>query len=90
MKDNLTENNDEKDKNRKETKTLEQSILDDIDAYDVKNENKIETKEIAQETVEDKKESSGISESVISEEEKKRKSLNKQFKLPPQAKAITR
>jgi hypothetical protein len=36
MKDNLTENTDEKDINREETKTLEQSILDDIDNYDAK------------------------------------------------------
>lgn len=71
MKDNLTQNNDEKDIKRKENKSLEQSILDDIDAYEAENVTNLESKEVTQEIVEDKKESSEISEPAIIEENNK-------------------
>jgi len=69
MKDNLTENNDEKDINRKETKTLEQSILEDIDAYEANSAGKTDSKDVTEE-----KGTSEISESVSenkTEEEEK-------------------
>lgn len=71
MKDNLTENNDEKDINRIESKTLEQSILDDIDNYETNNVVNNESKSKSEEVIENKIESSEISEPVIVEEEKK-------------------
>ena len=71
MKDNLTENTDEKDINRKETKTLEQSILDDIDNYESKNVVNNENKSKSEEVIENNKETSEISETVIETKETK-------------------
>jgi len=64
MKDNLTENTDEKDINREETKTLEQSILDDIDNYDANNVVNSENKSKSEEVIENKNETSDKSETV--------------------------
>jgi hypothetical protein len=70
MKDNLTENTDEKDINRKETKTLEQSILDDIDNYETNNVVNSDNKSKSEE-VKENKESSEISETIIETTETK-------------------
>lgn len=80
MKDNLTENNDEKDTKRKENKSLEQSILDDIDAYEAENVKTTGSRE----TSEDKNQSSEISESAI-EENKEAEEKSEKNEEPKQA-----
>jgi hypothetical protein len=74
MKDNLTQNNDEKDIKRKENKSLEENILDDIDAYEAENVNNEESKE----TSEDKKEASEISEPANEDKQEENKDEPKQ------------
>ncbi len=54
MKGNLTENNDEKDIKQKETYSLEQSILDDINAYEANGNRIIESKDLTEPIVSEK------------------------------------
>ncbi|MBS1493664.1 MAG: hypothetical protein JST55_09140 [Bacteroidetes bacterium] len=72
MNDNLTENTDEKDIKHEETKTLEQRILDDINAYEageVKNLNNIAPKVVTEDIKEEKTKTSEVSEPVNTEEQ---------------------
>lgn len=66
MNDNLTHNNDEKDTQQKEYKSLEQHILDDIDAYENNSVINGESKE----TPDNTEKVSDSSENIVKEEEK--------------------